>query len=207
MSNVKKLPDAYRQDGNHKYMLAINEQARDEFKQAMNQVLESLDIEKATGNTLDRYGEIVNQKRGGLSDIAFRAMIQFRIAKYLSQGEYNTIMELIKFLLGSKNGDFVMTDAGNASVNITNLPLTKMIDAGFTSHQVVQLIEELLPAGVGINDLNFEGTFAFSSSDECEQDKETDELKGFGDVEQTEGVGGSLGLLLSNETKQFELPL
>jgi hypothetical protein len=170
-NNAKLLPDAYKQDGNHKHVLDLNEQARDEFIQAMNEVLDSLDLETASGSTLDMYGEIVNQKRGGLSDKAFRAMIKYKIAKYLSQGDYNTIMSLMKFLLNSEDGGFVMTDAGNASVAITKLPLTTMIDAGFTSHQVIQLIEEFLPAGVGINRLNFEGTFAFSSSDECEKTK------------------------------------
>lgn len=206
-NNAKLLPDAYKQDGNHKHVLSLNEQSRDEFIQAMNEVLDSLDLDLATGDTLDRYGEIVNQKRGGLEDKAYRAMIRFKIAKYLSKGDYNTIMSLMKFILGSNDGEFVMTDAGNASVEITSLPLTLMIDAGFTSHQVMQLVQELLPAGVGINSLYFEGTFAFSSSDECEKDEETDELRGFGDVEQTEGVGGALGLLLSNEKEQFELPI
>ena len=205
MNNAKLLPDAYRQDGNHKKMLELNERARDVFDEATEKELESLDIDKATGPTLDKIGEMVSQKRGGLEDEPYRFMIRFRIAKYLSKGDYNSIMPLIKFMLKSEDGDFVMRDAGNATVEITSFPLYAMIAAGFTAEQVLQLVEELLPAGVGINASNFDGTFELCAIGD---DKTDAEWKGFADSDDEELTdGGTLGLLMIKEGTHFELPI
>lgn len=216
MNNVKKLPDAYLkryengEKSNHAKMLELNELQRDEFKQNMEAVLECLDIDKATGVTLDRYGEILNQKRGELNDIQYRIMLRFKIAKYLSQGDYNSIMPLIRFLLGCKKDDvFIMRDMNiedilsktktNGTVEITNLPLAVMINAGFTSEQVIQLIEELLPAGVRVSRANFLGTFILSG-----EELEESNTEGFADIDETKG--GYLGLVLVDEKPKVDLP-
>ena len=206
MSNVRQLPDAYKkrlyhgEKSNNAKMLELNELMRDECKQSLDNALNALDLTTATGKNLDLLGETVNQKRGGLDDKQYLIMIYMRIARNFSKGDYNSVMGLLVFLLGCKDGDIVIEDIGNAKVAIRNLNLTLALTAGFNADQILQLIEELLPCGVGIGEASLEGTFQFADGDT----EEYDENKGFGNVEQT--IGGYFGYFGSN-TNNPELPI
>jgi hypothetical protein len=203
MSNVKKLPDAYLkryEDGsksNHAKMLELNELQRDEFYEAMQQVLDSLDIDLATGATLDRYGEILNQKRGALKDDSYRVMLRFKIAKLLNKGDYNSLMKLAVFLLNCNDGDLIIQDVGNATVEIVSLPLANLFESDFSFSQVIDMIKELLPCGVNVAEANFVGTFELS---ELREDETLiyNELKGFADGEPAT-IGGYLGHVDADE--------
>ena len=85
-------------------------------------------------------------------------------------------------------------------VRLVKLPLSVLVDAGFSSRQVVGMIESLLPVGVSLYADNFEGTFEFAESG-----GEYDENVGFADIAQT--VGGYLGLLLGDDDQITVLPL
>ena len=203
MNNVKRLPDAYLKrygDGsksNHAKMLELNELQRDEFKEVMTQVLESLDIDKATGATLDKFGETVNQKRGSLNDEQYRVMLRFKIAKLLNKGDYNSLMYLACFLLECAYGDLVIQDVGNATVEIVSLPLAVPLEAGFTFSQVIEMVKELLPCGVNVAEANFVGTFELSALGE-DGNLIYNELKGFADGEPAT-IGGYLGHVDADE--------
>lgn len=206
MSNVKQLPDAYTkrlyygEKSNHAKMLELNELMREEYRQNAVSILNALDLTTATGKNLDLLGETVNQKRGGLNDKQYLIMIYMKIARNFSKGDYNSIMKLLVFLLGCKNGDIEITDIGNAKVRIKNLTLTTALSAGFNADQILQLIEELLPCGVGIGEATLEGTFQFADGDTEEYDTD----RGFGDIEQT--IGGYFGYFGSNADNP-ELPI
>lgn len=206
MSNVKQLPDAYTkrlycgEKSNHAKMLELNELMREEYKRNTADILNALDLTTATGKNLDLLGETVNQKRGGLNDKQYLIMIYMKIARNFSKGDYNSIMRLLVFLLGCKDGDIEMTDIGNAKVRIKNLTLTTALSAGFNADQILQLIEELLPCGVGIGEATLEGTFQFADGDTEEYDAD----RGFGNVEQT--IGGYFGYFGSNADNP-ELPI
>ena len=203
MNNVKKLPDAYLkryEDGsksNHAKMLELNELQRDEFKEAMQQVLDSLDIDLATGATLDKFGETINQKRGSLNDEQYRIMLRFKIAKLLNKGDYNSLMSLSCFLLECEHGELVIQDVGNATVEIVSLPLTVPSKAGFTFSQVIDMVKELLPCGVNVAEANFVGTFELSDLDE-DGNPIYDETTGFADNEPA-AFGGYLGHVTADE--------
>lgn len=203
MNNVKKLPDAYLkryEDGsksNHAKMLELNELQRDEFKEAMQQVLDSLDIDKAAGATLDKFGETINQKRGSLNDEQYRIMLRFKIAKLLNKGDYNSLMSLSCFLLECEHGELVIQDVGNATVEIVSLPLSVPSKAGFTFSQVIDMVKELLPCGVNVAEANFIGTFELSELPE-DENPIYDELKGFADDEPAT-IGGYLGHVTADE--------
>ena len=212
MNNVKRLPDAYLKrygDGtksNHAKMLELNELQRDEFKEVMTQVLESLDIDIATGATLDKFGETINQKRGSLNDEQYRIMLRFKIAKLLNKGDYNSLMTLACFLLECEYGDLVVQDVGNATIEIVSLPLAVLHNAGFTFSQVIDMIKDLIPCGVNISDANFIGKFEFGDWNELLSDEEneallydegTDFATCFADAEET--LGGYLGHVTVDE--------
>ena len=84
--NVNELSDSWdkRQTSNNAKMLALNEFIIDKLLKVLKQLDDSLDLNKATGKTLDYYGEDVGQKRGNLSDDKFRLLIMTRIAVNVS---------------------------------------------------------------------------------------------------------------------------
>ena len=207
MRGVERLPDCYRKDeGSNNYkLLEINAAALKELREDIRAVGDSLDIGKAFGKTLDLYGEMMGQRRGLLNDHQFRYMILARIGRNVVQGDYKSVMRAILLMLGGQQGDVTLDDLdleeeGRCMVRLVKLPLSVLVDAGFSSRQVVGMIESLLPVGVSLYADNFEGTFEFAESD-----VEYDENAGFADIAQT--VGGYLGLLLGDDDQIPVLPL
>lgn len=207
MANIKKLPDAYYKgiNGNNYKLLHLNELATEELSKDITDVLNCLDIMQASGKTLDLYGEMLGQKRGVLNDTQYRMMILTKIGKNICQGDYKSVIELLSQMFDCKSSDIILTDSTSETcrVKITKLPLKVLVDAGFSSEQAIQLIEQLLPTCVKVSDGNFEGTFEFGDLTSEEYSCEYDENKGFSDEAQE--IGGYLGLLIG-DTNGFELP-
>lgn len=189
-------------DGSNNYrLLNINEQAIADVKTDAQAIFDALDIMKATGRTLELYGEMIGQKRGALNDVQYRIMIFTRMGINVTQGNYETVISNAKRIFECEANDIVLRDGANAcEVVVEKFPLEVLINAGFTSTQAVEMLETLLPIGVTINNANFEGTFEFADTADV-----YDELAGFGNVDQT--IGGYLGLLLGDDENSPVLPL
>ena len=202
MSNVNKLPDSYAkstQSNNYK-LLNINEQAIADVKVDAQAVLDMVDLQQATGRTLELYGEMLGQKRGALNDEQYRFMILTRIGINVVQGNYATIAECMKNIFGCEANDIILKDGERpCTVNIVTFPLEVLVNAGFSSLQAIALIESLLPIGVTVDNVNFEGSFEFADTED-----EYDELTGFADIEQT--IGGYFGLLQGDDAETPILP-
>lgn len=201
--NVKKLPDSYAkwQGSNNEKLLRLNELAVADIKADQEALFNSLDLMTATGYTLDIYGDMVGQKRGNLNDDQYRYMILTRIAINTVQGNYESIIDVVTRIFNCKPSDIILRDGEKpCTVEVQAFPLTILVDAGFTSTQAIELIEQLLPICVTIDTANFEGTFEFADTADA-----YDEAKGFGNVEQT--IGGYLGLLLGDDENSPVLPL
>lgn len=206
MNKVKILPDAYRKDSdsNNYKLFELNRQAIEQLKADIMAVDASLDINQAFGKTLDQYGEMYGQKRGLLNDQQYLYLILAAIAKSIVAGDYESVLSAMILIFGSGNGavgyqDFDVAETAPGMVKVTKFPLSVLVDAGFSSTQALQIIKTLLPAGVGIQADNFEGTFEFA-----EGPGEYDEERGFADLQQT--IGGYLGLLLGDDDKIPVLP-
>lgn len=203
--NVSKLPDAFdkRQDSNNAKMLALNEGNISILQQVFEQLHDSLDIYKATGKTLDLYGEAVGQKRGGLNDTKFRFLILSKVAVNTSGVDYETIMDNLIHILGCKYEDVKIIEmqdhAEPATVKMVAMPFEILGRAGFTSRQAAQIVKLLLPISVNLIFDELQGTFEFAA-----QDNDYDEGKGFGNVEQT--IGGTLSMLVG-EDEEKPLPI
>ena len=202
MSNVNKLPDSYvkgKESNNYK-LLNINEQAIADIKKDVTAVFDMVDLQNATGHTLDLYGDMVGQKRGKLNDIQYRFMILTRIGINVVQGNYDTIINSIKSMFGCKASDIVLKDSEKpCMVEVVTFPLETLVNAGFSSTQAISMIESLLPIGVTVDDAHFDGTFEFAESE-----SEYDGKAGFADLEQT--IGGYFGLLQGDDEKTPILP-
>lgn len=202
MSNVDKLPDSYAKgtESNNYKLLNINEQAIADARADTKAVFNMVDLQQATGHTLDLYGDMVGQKRGALNDTQYRFMILTRIGINVVQGNYPSVIVCIKNMFGCDASDIVLRDSEKTcKVNLETFPLSVLVNAGFSSTQAVEMIESILPIGVTIDDTNFQGTFEFS-----ETDNDYDEAAGFADIDQT--IGGYLGLLLGDDENNPILP-
>ena len=203
MSKVKKLPDSYRKDiysNNHK-LLNLNEQEIAVIRKDQEDIYNALDIYSATGYTLDQYGLMVGQKRGQLDNNQYRVMVLTKLAMNLSQGNHESVVSVLSNVFKCKPSDIVIKDSEKScTVVIQKFPLSVLVGAGFSSKQAVELIANMLPAGVGIDAENFEGTFEFAATAD-----EYDETTGFADLDQT--IGGYLGLLYGDDETVPVLPL
>lgn len=203
MNNVYKLPDSYakHKDSNNYKLLSINDQSIATLKKDINDVLNVLDISNATGKTLDLYGDMVGQQRGELNDIQYRYMILTKLGINITQGSYESVLQVACRIFECEPSDIVIDDAEDACrVVLTKFPLAVLVNAGFSSAQAIQMIDALLPIGVTIGSSNFEGSFEFA-----ETYGEYDENAGFGDIAQT--IGGWLGLLADTDGEETILPL
>lgn len=208
MRNAERLPDCYRKDpdSNNYKLLEINQLAVDELREDMASVLAVLDLNQAAGKTLDLYGAMLRQKRGLLNDEQYRYMLFARIGRNIVQGDYNSIMETLVLMFGSRHGDITMDDLGideeerPCVVKLTKFPIFVLVNAGFSSRQAVEMIELLLPVCVTLDADNFEGTFEFA-----ERADVLDYDAGFADIGQK--IGGYLGLLLGEDDVIAVLPI
>lgn len=208
MKPVDRLPDCYRKDpdGNNYKLLELGRQAAAELRSDIRLVLEALDLNQATGKTLDLYGDMLRQRRGLLNDEQYRYMLFSRIGRNIVQGDYKSIMDTLILMFGTAQGEITLDDLELVEeerpcvVKLTKFPVYVLVNAGFSSRQAVQMIEALLPVCVTLSADNFEGTFEFAESA-----GEYDEKAGFAD---TAGViGGYLGLYLGDDDKIPVLPV
>lgn len=189
------LPDTYRKDpDSHTYkILAIQQGQIDDIKQDIDDVYRSLDLDQATGATLDLYGDMLGQKRGFASDQQYRAMIKSVITRNLMNGDINSVIDAICLTFNCQPSSVHITEIGDTAIKIESLPYTIITYVGLSANQTVQLIKALVPVGVTVTSTELVGTFEFGA-----EEGEMDENKGFD--------GGYLGELYMDDD-EHPLPI
>lgn len=91
------LPERYRKPTTKKVYYAIFDD-RAKIRQALWEVEQSRDIDKAYGKTLDKFGENVGQFRLDEDDDLYRQLIKVRIIANLSLGNIPTINKVLSVL-------------------------------------------------------------------------------------------------------------
>ena len=203
---VKNLPDAYKKstDSNNFKILEIERVACNDLRQGLRQIFNVyadtpenegiLNIDNAKGKTLDLYGERVGQKRGIANDEKYLLMIKAKIMRNISDGSHKSLVNALCETFDCEPSLVTITDGGDPyTVNLTNLPLETINNAGLTTSQTVAIIESLLPIGVKLTSFLFEGTFEFGADK-----NEYDEEKGFANNDGT--IGGYFGATSSDIT-------
>lgn len=204
---VRNLPDAFcKEPGcNNEKLLRLNAEIISQIRQDIQAVDDANDLDKASGKTLDLYGEVLNQPRGQMNDIQYRYLLYTKIGANSVSGDYFSTMRCLMQLFrvdpdDPEYADFmIVEDDLPGVVRLEKMPLHVLAGAGFTSKQAVQMIEKLLPVGVKVFADEFEGTLEFA-----ETHTEYDEKAGFADNDQT--LGGWFGLLFG-EDGETPLPL
>lgn len=188
---AKNLPDCYKSDeqSNNFKILEIERIADNELRKCLNEIAEILDIENATGAVLNAYGERFGQPRGKATDEQYRVMIKSKVVRSLSNGSYKNIVDAICSTFGCDITDVCIVESETPmAVSLEKAPLASIVRAGFTTNQAYQIIKSLLPAGVDLEYMLFEGTFEFA-----ETDTEYDETAGFAVSDDDQSIGGFLG--------------
>lgn len=191
MDNVKRLPDAYKKstDSNNYKLLKLNELATSDLSADLADILDSLDIKRAFGKTLDYYGAIYRLQRKGKNDSDYRAAIEAEIAKQFCGCDCNSIELLLAQIFGCPVGDVLLTDYSPHYALVQRLPIAQMREHGISVGMAWSIIWDLLPIGVfPAWFVDKHGTFEFAESVD-----DYDESAGFGNIQQT--VGGYLGLI------------
>ena len=200
---VNNLPDCYAKDENsNNYKLLFNEKVQlNTFAIDATSVLNSLDLENATGHTLDLYGEMLNQPRGLANDSQYKLLLRSKIMRNLSCGDYPSVIKAICMTFNCEPSEVLIIEKEDSpgAVEISVLPIGVINKAGLTANQTINMIEGLLPIGVNVESFLFEGTFEFSDIE-----AEFDELAGFSNDEQS--IGGYFGIV-SGEEDEIILPI
>ena len=197
---AKNLPDAYlkTKDSNNFKILEINRISTNKIRDRIHDIDDILDLDNARGITLDLYGTRVGQDRGNATDEKYLILIKARILRNLANGSYNGIVRALSATFGCEPSLFDIQDAEEpATVVLSSLPLSIINKSGLSASQTVAIIKSMIPAGVGLENIILDGTFEFSA-----MDNEYEEIKGFGDIDQT--IGGYFGYLTADDT---ELPI
>jgi len=190
----KNLPDSYCKtaDSNNAKILNVEKRSVDILREYIDVLYGCLDIDTATGKTLDLYGEMLGQFRGVSTDEQLRVLIKNRIARNFADADFNSIIRAISSTFGCDPSDIILTELDEpCNVMLEGLPISQINASGIDVITAVQIINGLLPAGVYMVAMNLAGTFEFSDTELV-----YDEAAGFADEAQT--IGGYMGLVSDN---------
>lgn len=194
---VKNLPDSYDkrhpisddkyENSNNNKILSIGSAISTAFLNTVSEIETNLDIDKASLNALDMFGERLNLKRGSMNDEQYRIMLKAQIARNSCNGTRKSIANVLSFILNCSSSDIKIKNGNSTGeVILENIPLELLINAEFTIVEIIDIINNLLSEGVKIYSYGFTGTFEFG-----EQENDYDENKGFSDGKI---IGGYLGI-------------
>ena len=196
----KNLPDAFRKDkkSNNYKLLSVEKHIYNKIATMLQSIYDIIDMDNATGETLDMYGKRLNLKRGKAQDEAYRIRLKTKIAQSFSDGSRDSIARAVAFVL-STTPNRIKLQGGEKTVDILDLPLETLLKADISEDEVKSIIAGMLPQGVSVGTSEFSGTFEFGEAFDVEQDGifdeadgEFDENSGFADLDGT--VGGYFGL-------------
>lgn len=210
MDLFRRLPDAYTKNPNSnvgKLMLILSGEL-DELNETLAKVEAWRDIDQAQGATLDLIGQGVGQARGQATDEIMRILIRARVARSLSNGTFDGVLNALSVSLNTDPENFQIiplynnpTEPEPAAVSVTGLPLDVLNAAGLSVKQFGRIAQTVVGAGIRVSIVRVEGTFAFSS---LENASEFDSNAGFAPDNQT--TGGTLGEAFNPEN-DVDLPI
>lgn len=143
----KRLPERFRKTNNEKLYYVLYG-GFDDLVTAFDEVVESRNIDKAYGKTLDYLGENVGQFRQDEDDELYRNLIKVRIIANLSIGDIPVINEVLSILikdvyLGLQEAWY--RDEWDNEPAAISINLTK-----YTTHIPYEIIDRIKAAGVRV---------------------------------------------------------
>lgn len=190
-------------DGNIYKLFQVIEEQFQNISQTQDTIRLYRSIDEAKGETLDYIGSNFGQERGKATDEIYRTMIKAKISRMWCSGDFNSIVSALAMTLQSDVSEFELIDDSedgtNGVISIVGVPTDRLNALGMSIAQFTSIIKSLIPVGVRVESVSYEGTFSFASGEEIETDNDT----GFANDEQT--IGGYLGALVSGD--DYNLPI
>lgn len=200
---IKNLPDCYdksRGSNNYKLMQLLKYDD-DTFRQVLQELLDSLSLDDATGYTLDMYGQMAGQNRGLATDEQYLVLIKTKQERNRCNADYKSFVRCICRILNCNPSEILLEEMeAPCTVRMVHVPLGNILAADLTPGQFTQLLKSLLPAGITLENSLYSGTFAFSN---IELEASTD--AGFCQNEGDDN-GGYFGVL-SDDENETVLPI
>jgi len=181
---LAKLPSNYNGDPNGnigKLFTLFTEQA-EALKATFTDILNSRDIDQATGNALDRMGVNLKQARGSLTDDFYRVLLKTKAIGNLSKGDINTVLEVMAIIFNTPINTITLTEQYPAGLFFT-VPGT-VIQTSLLSNfsMVLSFIQAIMAGGVSITGGYFTGSFtlgdALSPTSDSSGLSDTSEISG-----------------------------
>lgn len=165
MNNARKLPDAYNKTvGSNLYnLLQLLNLLDIDLKSDLKNILQSRNIENATGATLDAYGEMVGVKRNCASDENYRTRIIARISTLTVDSDINSVLSAIARTFGIDVSDIKISD-GVASVTVQGMTIDLVNTTSCKCSEVDEILRSFIPVGVTLEPVVYAGTLLVNNS-------------------------------------------
>ncbi|MEK3727159.1 DUF2612 domain-containing protein [Lysinibacillus sp. FSL W8-0953] len=208
-SIVKRLSDYFDKtpDSNISKLMSIFAAEAQEVKATNDRIRQWRNIDDAEGVGLDLIGQNVNQPRGVANDEVYRILLKSKIARNLSDGTIDMIIQVLAIALSVEPKMIKIKEKWNdpeepepAAIKVIELPLTKLNEAGLDPTNFVRIVQRTVAAGVKVGVIELTGTFEFSDITNS-----IDNIAGFGDI-YDETIGGYLGAAYT-PSQDNELPI
>ncbi|TCZ76188.1 hypothetical protein E0485_15235 [Paenibacillus albiflavus] len=195
---LAKLTDNYNKKPNSNLgrLISILQQQLKDLGDTFETMREWRDIDKARGVTLDRIGENIVQPRGASTDEVYRVLIKSKIARNLSRGDINTIIDVLALALDCDPAEIRIKEKWNdpsepepAAIGLIRLPVSRLNAVGMSPYQFARIVQRTVAAGVRVAQIEMPGTFRLSSF----RNKIEKSQLGLADVSMT--TGGTLGIV------------
>lgn len=204
---VSMLPDAYVKNiySNNYKLFEVFACEFQKIYQTQLKVRQFRSVDEATGKTLDLIGENYNVSRGTMNDELYRPMVKGAIARMWCDGTFNSVLELLAITLNTDvenvtlKEDYEKAGGSTAMVTIDTTPTDALNAVGMTIEEYGQIVQNILPIGIGLTLTAFEGTFSYASKNYTSgtYTPELSETEGFADDNQT--TGGTLSGVITKE--------
>ncbi len=193
---MRSLTESYTKNPNSnvgKLILLVSGQMED-LDETLKKVETWRDINQAEGETLDLIAANVGQLRGLATDEVLRILIRARVARNVSDGTMDGVINSLAVTLNTTPDKFgikeLYSDALTpepAAIVITSLPIEVINQSGMSAVQFGKITQRVVASGVRVAAIDLSGTFAFSSQANA---VEVDTATGFAPVNQS--TGGTL---------------
>lgn len=188
---IDNLPDSYDKsaDSNNSKILRLNKSTTDIIDKVIDSIFGALNLNNTSGRALDDiWSGRLNLERGSLTDEQYKIRLRTKMMQNIANGSFPDLIEALAYALQCEKSDIHIVESDEPNkVIVKDIPLALLLQADFTTDQVLTLINSLLAVNVTVSEYGFTGTFEFG-----ETENEYDEEKGFADMSQT--IGGYLGV-------------
>jgi hypothetical protein len=197
---IRRLMDVFTKDpeSNLGKLLNIMTEQLSALNDTQDRIRAWRDIDQAQGTTLDKTGTVVNQPRGVATDEVYRILIKSKIARNLSTGDINTIIQVLSTALNTSPSDIQIKEMWNdpyapepAAISVIKIPISIVNQVGISPTQFARIVQKTVAAGVRVGAIELSGTFQFASGNTVESDGNS----GFANV--SGSTGGTLGFVYS----------